>query len=156
MPQSASRSRREGRAQAAQLNVKEVEVSSDHQKAAVRTADAPAAIGPYSQAVAVGNLLFCSGQIPLDPAIGELVVGGFEAEVERVFANLRAVVAAAGFLFDDVVKVTVYMTDLGRFPSLNEIYARQFNEPFPARATVGVSSLPKGAQVEVDLVAMRS
>lgn len=122
-------------------------------KTEVHTAAAPQALGPYSQAVMAGDQLFCSGQIPLDPATGELVSGGFEAQVERVFDNLAAVVAAAGLTLDHTVKVTIYMTDLAKFPILNEIYARRFTEPFPARATVGVASLPKGAEVEIDLVA---
>ena len=125
------------------------------EKRAIHTRAAPAAVGPYSQAVIVDDVLYCSGQVALDPETGELVAGGFGAEVSRVFANLRAVVAEAGFDFDDAVKVTIFMTDLGRFAELNEIYARQFCEPFPARVTVGVASLPKGAQVEIELVAVR-
>jgi len=124
-------------------------------KQAIHTDSAPTAVGPYAQAVAAAGQLFCSGQIPLDPLTGELVSGGFEAQVERVFDNLAAVVAEAGLTLDDAVKVTVYMTDLSKFPILNEIYARRFTAPFPARATVGVASLPKGAQVEIDLIAVR-
>lgn len=124
-------------------------------KTAIHTDRAPAAVGPYAQAVAMGEHVFCSGQIPLDPASGELVTGGFEAQVERVFDNLAAVVGEAGLTLDDAVKVTVYMTDLGKFPVLNEIYARRFKAPFPARATVGVASLPKGAEVEIDLIAAK-
>jgi reactive intermediate/imine deaminase len=124
-------------------------------KQKIHTDGAPEALGPYSQAVLVGDQLFCSGQIPLDPATGELVSGGFEAQVERVFDNLAAVAAEAGMTLDDAVKVTIYMTDLAKFPVLNEIYAGRFSEPFPARATVGVASLPKGAEVEIDLVAAR-
>ena len=123
-------------------------------KTEVKTAAAPEALGPYSQAVRIGDQLFCSGQIPLDPASGELVGGGFEAQVERVFDNLEAVVAEAGLSLDHAVKVTIYMTDLAKFPVLNELYARRFTSPFPARATVGVASLPKGAEVEIDLVAV--
>jgi 2-iminobutanoate/2-iminopropanoate deaminase len=123
-------------------------------KKKIHSDGAPEALGPYSQAVRVGEHLFCSGQIPLDPNSGELVTGGFEAQVERVFENLAAVVAAAGLSFDDAVKVTIYMTDLGKFPVLNEIYARYFTQPYPARATVGVASLPKGAEVEIDLIAV--
>ena len=117
---------------------------------------APAAVGPYSQAILAGTQLFCSGQIPLDPDTGELVSGGFEAQVERVFDNLAAVLAEAGLTLDHAVKVTIYLTDLAKFAALNEIYARRFTVPFPARATVGVASLPKGAEVEIDLVASRS
>ncbi len=125
-------------------------------KEGVHSAGAPEAVGPYSQAVRSGDYLYCSGQIPLDPATGELVDGGFEQQVARVFENLAAVVAEAGMTLDDAVKVTIYMTDLSKFPVLNEIYATRFTEPFPARATVGVASLPKGEQLEVDLVAVIS
>lgn len=129
-------------------------LSSKSVKTRVDSPEAPQALGPYSQAVLAGGQLFCSGQIPLDPTTGELVSGGFEAQVERVFDNLAAVVAAAGLTLDHAVKVTIYMTDLAKFPILNEIYERRFSKPFPARATVGVASLPKGAQVEIDLVAL--
>jgi len=118
--------------------------------------DAPAAVGPYAQAVRAGDILFCSGQIPLDPATGALVSGGFRAEAERVLANLQAVLRAAGMSMHDVVRTTVYLTDLGDFPVLNEIYAKCFREPFPARVTVGVSALPKGARVEMDAIAMKA
>lgn len=129
-------------------------------KTAVRSDAAPRAIGPYSQAVSVGaqpqagRTLYCSGQIGLDPATGELVAGGFEQQARRVLANLRAVTQAAGMTLADAVKLTVYVTDLGDFPKLNEIFAETFAEPYPARATVQVSALPKGALVEVDLVAV--
>ncbi len=116
---------------------------------------APEAIGPYAQALLCGDQLFCSGQIGLDPATGQLVEGGLAAEAERVFANLAAVLSEAGMDFRDVVKVTVYLTDIDGFPVLNEIYARHVDEPYPARATVEVSRLPKGAVVEIDLVAIR-
>lgn len=121
----------------------------------IHTGAAPAAVGPYSQAVRVGDQLFCSGQIPLDPATGELVAGGFAEQSERVFANLEAVVEAAGMSLADVVKVTVYLTDLVHFGELNTIYAEKFAEPHPARVTVGVASLPKGALVEIEAVAVR-
>ncbi|TFH23701.1 MAG: RidA family protein [Myxococcales bacterium] len=122
-------------------------------KQAIVTQAAPRAVGPYSQAVAAGGLLFCSGQIGLDPATGRLVEGGFEAEAERVLDNLEAVLAAAGTGLGDVLKLTVYVTDLAEFPALNRICEKRFDEPYPARATVEVSALPLGAAVEVDLVA---
>ena len=116
--------------------------------------DAPKAIGPYSQAVREGNLLFLSGQIPLDPATGELVQGDFATQARRVFDNLRAVLDAAGATFANVTRATVYLTDLGNFQALNAIYAEAFGDHKPARSTVGVASLPKGANVEVDLIAV--
>lgn len=120
-------------------------------KQRIQTAGAPAAIGTYSQAVRAGNAVYLSGQIGLDPASGELVAG-IDAQVERVFANLRAVAAAAGGSFDDVVRVTVYLTDLANFGQVNEAMTRHFREPYPARATLGVASLPRGALVEVDAI----
>ena len=116
---------------------------------------APKAIGPYSQAVQQGNTIYCSGQIPLDPATGELVKGDFEARARRVFENLRAVLASAGVDFRDVVRATVYLTDLADFPKLNAIYAEYFGDHKPARSTVGVAALPKGAPVEIDLIAVK-
>jgi reactive intermediate/imine deaminase len=118
----------------------------------IATNDAPAAIGTYSQAVRVGNTIWISGQIPLDPRTKELVGGGIEAEVRQVFDNLQAIVAAAGATFDDVVKATVFMTDLSHFALLNKVMAEYFREPFPARAAVGVAALPRGAQVEVECI----
>ena len=118
----------------------------------IQTRDAPAAIGPYSQAVRAGDTVYLSGQIPLDPASGEMVQGTFEDRVKRVFDNLRAVCKAAGGDFDRVVRVTVYLTDLGNFAKVNEAMATCFKEPYPARAAVGVASLPRGADVEVDAV----
>lgn len=114
---------------------------------------APAAIGPYSQAVETGGWLFTSGQVGLDPATGELVPGGFEAQAEQVFANLEAVLASAGCSFAHVVKATVYVTDLANFPRLNALYAQAMGEHRPARSTVQAAALPKGALVEIDLVA---
>jgi 2-iminobutanoate/2-iminopropanoate deaminase len=122
---------------------------------AIASAQAPKAVGPYSQALAAGDLVFCSGQIPLDPATGALVEGGFRAEAERVLLNLEAVLRAAGLDWGDVVRTTVYLTDLADFPVLNEIYALRFAEPFPARVTVGVAALPKGARIEMDAIALR-
>ena len=117
------------------------------------TDSAPAAIGPYAQAVSVGGFLFTSGQIPLDPATGEMVAGGFEAQARQVLANLRAVLASAGCEFGDVVKATVYVVDLGDFPKLNALYGEAMGSHRPARSTVQVAALPKGALVEIDLVA---
>jgi reactive intermediate/imine deaminase len=131
-------------------------VSSYRGRTVVAAADAPKAVGPYSQAVLLGNRLFCSGQIPLDPATGELITGGFEAQVRRVFDNLAAVLAAARMGFDDVVKVTVFLTDIATFPILNDVYAQVFKEPYPARAVVGVAALPKGAELEIELTAEAS
>lgn len=121
-------------------------------KQIISTSDAPAAIGPYSQAVRVGNTLWVSGQIPLDPATKELVSGGVEAEIRRVFDNLKAIVAAAGATFDNVVKANVYLTDLSHFALVNKVMAEYFREPYPARAAVGVAALPRGAQVEVECI----
>lgn len=120
----------------------------------IATNDAPKAIGPYSQAVKVGNVLYTSGQIALDPATGNLVDGDFAAQAKRVFKNLEAVLAAGGAGFGNVVKATVYLTDLANFVTLNEIYAAYFGETKPARSTVGVAQLPKGGLVEIDLIAI--
>ena len=120
----------------------------------VATSDAPKAIGPYSQAVKANGLVYTSGQISLDPATGNLVEGTFEEEVHRVFRNLEAVLREAGSSFDRVLKATVYLTDLANFQTLNTIYAEYFGEHKPARTTVGVSQLPKGSSVEIDLVAV--
>jgi 2-iminobutanoate/2-iminopropanoate deaminase len=117
------------------------------------TAAAPAAIGPYSQSVSVDGWLFSSGQIGLDPDAGELVSADFAAQAERVFANLEAVLASAGCRFSDVVKTTVFLADMADFAVLNGIYARAFGDHKPARSTVAVAGLPKGARVEVELVA---
>jgi reactive intermediate/imine deaminase len=121
-------------------------------KATIHTDDAPAAIGTYSQAVDVNGLVFLSGQIPLDPATMEVVDGDFEARARRVFENLAAVAAAAGGTLDDVVKLTVFLTDLGNFATVNTVMEDYFEEPFPARAAVGVASLPKGVDVEADAI----
>ena len=122
-------------------------------KAVVATSSAPQAIGPYSQAVRAGDWLFLSGQIGLDPATGDLVAGGVIAETKRVLANLRAVLEAAGAGLGDVVRTTIYLADLGDFPHVNEIYAGCFEQPYPARATVGVAALPRGARIEIDAIA---
>ncbi len=119
------------------------------------TGAAPAAIGPYSQAVVAGDLVFVSGQIPLDPETGQLVPGPFAAQVQRVLKSLDAILLAAGSGRSRVVKVTVFLVDLARFGELNEVYARFFGEHRPARAVVQVSALPRGAEVEIEAVAVR-
>ncbi|MGI9223640.1 MAG: RidA family protein [Woeseiaceae bacterium] len=121
-------------------------------KIAIHSDDAPAAIGTYSQAIAAGPLVFLSGQIPLDPATMEIVDGDFEARARRVFDNLAAVSAAAGGSLDDIVKLTVFLTDLGNFAAVNSVMEDYFQQPFPARAAVGVASLPKGVDVEADAI----
>jgi len=121
-------------------------------KSIIRTSAAPAAIGTYSQAVKVANTVYLSGQIPLDPASGEMVAGEIRAQITRVFDNLVAVAKAAGGSLQDVVKLNVFLTDLKNFPQVNEIMAQYFQEPYPARAAVGVAALPRGAQVEMDAV----
>ena len=124
-------------------------------KQPIATKDAPAAIGPYSQAIRDGGVVFLSGQIPLDPATGQLVGGDIAAQTTRVMENLRAVLAAAGCTFADVVRTTIYLLDLAHFATVNEAYGRFFEAPYPARATVQVAALPKGAQVEIDAIAVR-
>jgi reactive intermediate/imine deaminase len=118
----------------------------------IRTDQAPQAIGTYSQAVKCGNTVYLSGQIPLDPVTMQLVDGGMDAQIRRVFDNLAAVAAAAGGSLADVAKLNVFLPDLGHFALVNEIMAEYFSEPYPARAAVGVAALPKGAQVEMDAV----
>ncbi|MEZ0472250.1 Rid family detoxifying hydrolase [Luteimonas salinilitoris] len=118
----------------------------------VSTDRAPAAIGPYSQAARVGDIVFLSGQIALDPESGELVAGGIEAQARRAFANLEAVCVAAGGSLDDVVRVGLYLTDLDEFSMVNAIMAEVFADPYPARSTIEVSALPRGAVFEVDAV----
>ena len=120
----------------------------------ISTSDAPAAIGPYSQGIKANGFVYTSGQIPLDPATGNLVGGSFEDQVHRVFANLQAILTAGGTGFNRVVKATVYVTDLKNFGALNSIYASYFGEHKPARTTVEVSALPKDATVEIDLIAL--
>jgi 2-iminobutanoate/2-iminopropanoate deaminase len=124
-------------------------------KESVTSKDAPAAIGPYSQAIRAGDLVFLSGQIPLDPATGEIVAGDITAQTRRVIENLRAVLAAAGCGFGNVVRTTIFLVDLGHFAKVNEIYGAAFEAPFPARVTVQVAALPRGAQVEIDAIAVR-
>jgi 2-iminobutanoate/2-iminopropanoate deaminase len=122
-------------------------------KTPVATAHAPAAIGPYSQAIRAGQLLFCSGQIALDPATGTIVEGGVDAQTNRVLDNLTAVLNAGGASWRDVVKTTIYLKDLSHFQRVNEIYAQRVGQVPPARATVEVSRLPKDALVEIDAIA---
>jgi reactive intermediate/imine deaminase len=121
-------------------------------KQAIETPEAPAAIGPYSQAIRSGNLLFLSGQIGLDPTSGTLIAGGVRAEAEQVMRNLSAVAAAAGATLADAVRTTIYLVDLDDFAAVNEIYQRFVEAPYPARATVGVAALPRGARVEIDAI----
>lgn len=125
-------------------------------KEIVSTKDAPAAIGPYSQAIKAAGLVFISGQIPLDPASGEIAGDNIEAQTERVMKNLGAVLKAAGSDLDKVVKTTIYLTDLNDFAVVNGIYGSYFNDSPPARATVEVSGLPKGVKVEIDAIALVS
>lgn len=119
-------------------------------KAVIHTTNAPAAIGPYAQAVKAGGTVYLSGQIPLDPATMELVGEDFAQQAEQVFRNLTAVCEAAGGSLGDLVKLNIYLTDLSRFAAINDVMTRHLDEPFPARAAIGVSELPKGAQVEMD------
>jgi 2-iminobutanoate/2-iminopropanoate deaminase len=122
---------------------------------AVSTAEAPAAIGPYSQAIEAGPFLFVSGQIPLDPATGQLVDGDIARQTEQVLRNLRAILAAAGLSFAHVVRTTVYLKDLGEFEAMNAVYARFMPDPPPARSTVEVARLPRDVRVEIDVIAVR-
>ena len=121
-------------------------------KQIISTTSAPAAIGPYSQAVRVGNTIWISGQIPLDPTTQELIKGDIEAQVRQVFENIKAIVLAAGASLDDVVKATVFLIDLANFTLVNKIMAEYFRAPFPARAAIGVASLPRGSLVEVECI----
>jgi 2-iminobutanoate/2-iminopropanoate deaminase len=120
---------------------------------AISTPHAPAAIGPYSQAIKSGPLLFLSGQIPLDPATGNLVAGGIEEQTRQVFTNIGAILEAAGLSFDAVVSATVYVMDMNDFAKVNEIYATYFSSPAPARATVQVARLPRDSRVEIQVIA---
>ena len=118
----------------------------------IQTNRAPQAIGTYSQAVRAGDTVYLSGQIPIDPATGQLITNDIEAEIRRVFENLKAVAEAAGGSLANAVKVTVFLTDMAHFPKVNEIMATYFAEPYPARAAVGVAQLPKGARVEMECI----
>ncbi|ODC04794.1 reactive intermediate/imine deaminase [Terasakiispira papahanaumokuakeensis] len=121
-------------------------------RAIIKTDKAPAAIGPYSQAVKVGNTVYMSGQIPLDPTTMDVVSGDFEAQAIQVFDNLKAVCVEAGGTLDDIVKLNLYLVDLGNFGAVNEVMTRYFKEPYPARAAVQVAALPKGVQFEAEAV----
>ncbi len=121
-------------------------------RSVIHTDNAPAAIGTYSQAVRVGDTVYLSGQIPLDPATMELVAGDMRAQISRVFDNLSAVCQAAGGGLGDIAKLNIFLTDLGHFPLVNEVMAEYFQQPYPARAAIGVASLPKGAAVEMDAI----
>ena len=122
-------------------------------KQAIHSPDAPAAIGPYSQAIRTGDTLWMSGQIPLDPVSMAIVEGGIEAQAERVFANMQAVLKAAGGTFDDVVKLSILLVDLGDFAKVNEAMSKHFRQPYPARSTYQVAALPRGARIEVEAIA---
>jgi len=124
-------------------------------KKAVLSHDAPAPIGPYSQAVEVGSWIFISGQIPIDPTTGKLVEGGISTQTRQVLNNLQAVLTAVGLNMDAVVKTTIYLTDLGEFSLVNEIYEEYFQPPYPARATVEVSALPRGVRIEIEAIAYK-
>ncbi|HEV8334255.1 MAG TPA: RidA family protein [Steroidobacteraceae bacterium] len=119
---------------------------------AIHTTKAPRAIGTYSQAMRLGDVVYVSGQIPFDPATGELIVGDIRAQIRRVFDNLQEIAHAAGTDLGAAVRVTVYLTDLGHFPVVNEVMAAYCHEPYPARVTIGVAALPRGAQVEIDCI----
>jgi 2-iminobutanoate/2-iminopropanoate deaminase len=123
-------------------------------KKIISTADAPAAVGPYSQAVRVGSTIYCAGQIPLDPKSGQIVSGGIDVQTRRVLDNITAVLKAEGLTFEHIVKTTIFLTDLGDFQTVNEVYGSYFNQAPPARSTVQVSALPKGAHVEIEVIAV--
>ena len=125
-------------------------------KRAIASDRAPKAVGPYSQAVAFGDLLFCAGQIPLDPDTGEIAGEDVTPQTERVIENIKAVLAVNAMTLDDVVKTTVFLTTMSDFPAMNEVYARHFTQPFPARSTVAVLALPRGAKVEIEVTAAQS
>ena len=125
-------------------------------KKIVSTNEAPGAIGPYSQAVRSGNLLFCSGQIPLDPKSGQIVSGDITVQTRRVLDNIAAVLRAGGLTFDNVVKTTIFLADLGDFQAMHEVYGSYFNQDPPARSTVQVSALPRGAKIEIEAIAVAS
>ena len=123
-------------------------------KKIISTQDAPAALGPYSQAVRVGSTVYCAGQIPLDPKTGEIVSGGIDIQTRRVLDNITAVLKAEGLTFGDIVKTTIFLMDLGDFQKMNEIYGSYFKKAPPARSTVQVAGLPKGARVEIEVIAI--
>ncbi len=123
-------------------------------KKIISTADAPAAIGPYSQAVRVGSTIYCAGQIPLDPKSGQIVSGGITEQTQRVMQNIGAVLRAEGLTFDNVVKTTIFLTDFADFQTVNEIYGSNFKKDPPARSTVQVAALPRSAKVEIEVIAV--
>jgi 2-iminobutanoate/2-iminopropanoate deaminase len=123
-------------------------------KKIIATNDAPAAVGPYSQAIRIGNFVFCSGQIPLDPKSGQIVQGAIEAQTRRVMENITAVLRAEGLGFENIVKTTIFLTNLNDFQTVNELYGSYFKSDPPARSTVQVSALPKGANVEIEVIAV--
>ncbi|WEK36612.1 MAG: Rid family detoxifying hydrolase [Candidatus Pseudobacter hemicellulosilyticus] len=125
------------------------------EKKIINTPDAPAPIGPYSQAVQAGNFLFVSGQIAINPATGDLVTTDTVTETEQVMSNLRAVLAAAGMAFDNVVKTSIFLSDMSLFPVVNEVYGKYFTADFPARETVAVKTLPKSVNVEISVIAVK-
>ena len=125
-------------------------------KKVIATKNAPAAIGPYSQAIQVGNMLFASGLLGLIPETGEFPEGGVKAQTEQSFKNVKGILEAAGYTIDDVVKTTVFLADMGDFAAMNEVYASQFNADFPARSAVAVKTLPKNALVEIEIVAVKA
>jgi len=124
-------------------------------KQIIITENAPAPIGPYNQAILAGNTLYVSGQIPMDPQTGELVQGGIESEARQVMTNLDAVLSAAGFGFENIVKTTIFLRDMGDFADVNEVYGRYFDESAPARETVAVAGLPKNVNVEISVIAWK-
>ncbi len=124
-------------------------------KEAIHTDKAPAAVGPYSQAISAGNLVMLSGQIPLDPQTGLLVEGDIQAQTRRVFANIQAVLEEAGLTFANVIKTTVFLADIADFAAMNEVYAEYFAEPYPARSAVQIVALPKGAGVEIECICVK-
>lgn len=124
-------------------------------KKVIATNNAPAAIGPYSQAVQVGNMLFASGQLGLDPVTGNFVEGGIKEQTTQAFKNIHAILAEAGLTIDNVVKTTVFLSDMGDFAAMNEVYAQQFTGAFPARSAVAVKTLPKNGLVEIEIIAVK-
>src|SRR6266496_3856738 len=128
-------------------------VTIGHMKKPIFTSEAPAAIGPYSQGIRTGRFLFCSGQIPLDPKSGEIVSGDIATQTRRVLDNIAAILRAEGLTYDHIVKTTIFLTDLGNFQTVNEIYGSYFKQDPPARSTVQVSGLPRGANVEIEVIA---
>ncbi len=123
-------------------------------KKIISTSDAPAAIGPYSQAIRAGSIIYCSGQIPLDPKTGQIISGGIDAQTRRVLDNITALLKAEGLGFGNIVKTTIFLTNLGDFQTVNEVYGSYFKSQPPARSTVQVSALPKGANVEIEVIAV--